>query len=261
MTFWDSNSSDVLPCLKVFVVLGQSLWPDGKPPSVLLDRVDHAASLYKQALEHVTTTNHQQPFFYVSGADVKKVNKSEGQVMRDLLILRHNIDSSNIIMDSQAKNTIENAMQLDPILNVEIMKAETNQTPIEVIIVTSEFHMPRSSFVFKMVFREKISNKLIKITCSPAPAVNDCDRHCYPGKLDINAYSIKQRLELERRLMLNTMIKWIQSYGHQCEGQDSEVFQNVLLDIEAMYNSFEIHNESKTCVTEQKRSVIPCLFR
>jgi len=117
----------------IAVVLGQSLNPDGSAPQVLLDRVQKAKDLLSQGLVMKVL---------VSGGDAAGVGHTEAYNMAQLLV-DAGVPASSIIQESQATTTGENAWFM--------LRWIPNGTG-KVYIVTSDFHMPRATYIFQEVF-------------------------------------------------------------------------------------------------------------
>lgn len=117
----------------VAVVLGQSLRPDGKPPQVLLDRALKAKDLLKEG---------KVSRIIVTGGDPAGVGRTEAFEMRKVLV-NAGIPQEVIIQESQAETTAENAWYA-----LRWIPKGTGHF----YIVTSDFHMPRATYIFQEVF-------------------------------------------------------------------------------------------------------------
>ena len=128
-----NNDSDK----KGIVVLGKGLLKNGLLPQVLINRMKKVKelSLVKKFGLAVLT-----------GADVKKVGKTEAEVMEDLA-REHEIADLAFIQENEAKNTIENAYFSKLIL--------LQKNCFDFCIITSEYHMERSLLIFSRIFGEK----------------------------------------------------------------------------------------------------------
>lgn len=118
---------------EVIIVLGQSLNPGGSVPGTLLARVAAAASLWRK---------RGAPLL-VTGGDPAKTGTTEAETMRRLLFERERIPAEAIILEPRAQNTLQNAWEALPLLPEGCGR---------VVLVTSDFHMPRSAYVFEAVF-------------------------------------------------------------------------------------------------------------
>lgn len=72
-------------------------------------------------------------------------------------LIKGDINSKSIFLEEKAKNTAENAYYCIPIL--------VKNNISEVTLITSDFHMPRSSYLFEAIFKDKsdgisINNKV-----------------------------------------------------------------------------------------------------
>eukprot|EP00435_Cladocopium_sp_Y103_P027985 s1166_g6.t4 len=117
----------------VAVVLGQSLRPDGKPPQVLLDRALKAKDLLREG---------KVSRIIVTGGDPAGVGRTEAFEMRKVLV-NAGIPQEVIIQESQAETTAENAWYA-----LRWIPRGTGHF----YIVTSDFHMPRATYIFQEVF-------------------------------------------------------------------------------------------------------------
>ncbi|CAM9208461.1 unnamed protein product, partial [Ectocarpus fasciculatus] len=128
------------PSRHAIVVLGQALNVDKSPSEVMKDRI-HATVEYfemhrKAAVE---CGDFLLPRIIVSGGDPAGVGTSEASVMKRLLVLS-GVPELLIIEESQSYNSCQNAWYVGNIVN------KFGITGIS--LVTSEFHMPRSLYVF-----------------------------------------------------------------------------------------------------------------
>lgn len=106
------------------VVLGAQVNPDGSPSVQLELRLERALSAYRD-----------QPMpVVVAGARGVDEPATEASVMRSWLIA-HGVQPGHVLMDESSMNTrenIKNAVRLLP------------QGTIDILIVTSDYHMPRA---------------------------------------------------------------------------------------------------------------------
>ncbi|MDD5673986.1 MAG: YdcF family protein [Chitinivibrionales bacterium] len=100
------------------------------------DRIMHAARLFKKGYA---------PFLVATGgqlAFVKEFPGSEAEISFSLLTELFEVDSSKILLDRNAKNTHDNALNVLDILR-------KHNLPATVILVTSALHLPRATAVFR----------------------------------------------------------------------------------------------------------------
>lgn len=115
------------------VVLGQSLKPDGTPPQVLIERAKGAKKLLDDGLVTKVMT---------CGSDPANVGHTEAFELRKVLI-DNGIPEDKIIMEYQSSTTAENAW-----FALRWIPEGTGQ----VYIVTSDFHIPRATYIFQETF-------------------------------------------------------------------------------------------------------------
>ena len=132
------HSRDVIVCL------GQALLADAKPNPILLTRCDKAVELHQIMKCPVINT----------GGDPAGVGKTEARVMSEYMESVYGVDQTFIIEEGAAQSTLENAVFVLNLL--EEFRKENDDVcsdcNINVYLVTSPHHMPRSSYIFKAVF-------------------------------------------------------------------------------------------------------------
>ena len=158
------------------VVLGQSLLPGGAVPPTLASRVAHAAAIHAAAPPGGC-------LLLVSGADVAGAGEAEGTVMARLL-QELGVPADAIWVDTDARSTVENAVytlrhisdHVHPRLTTtpDFIDGDASPPPIEITLVTSEFHSPRAACVFEMVLAHQLgASRPGQFRIAPAPAP-DC---------------------------------------------------------------------------------------
>lgn len=132
------------PLRQAVVVLGRRLQPDGQPSPILRNRMKVAVDLVKglEAKEKGATI-----YLIVTGGRniANKESRSEASVMKSLA-LEAGVAEDRVIVEDEALNTIENA------LNVVDLSAQYRIA--KATIVTSDFHMPRARKIFSAVFED-----------------------------------------------------------------------------------------------------------
>jgi broad specificity phosphatase PhoE/uncharacterized SAM-binding protein YcdF (DUF218 family) len=148
------------------VILGAALTRNGSPSYALLDRIHAAVQLYnshKSSGAGVIApylSGTFSPQIIVSGGDPSKIGVTEAQCMRNLLI-DYGIPESLILEDRMSQNTCQNAWFVGQMLR--------NATGIT--LITSDFHMPRSKYIFEAVFTHL---GLSHVDISALSAVSGC---------------------------------------------------------------------------------------
>eukprot|EP01102_Stenamoeba_stenopodia_P011981 TRINITY_DN3726_c0_g1_i2.p1 TRINITY_DN3726_c0_g1~~TRINITY_DN3726_c0_g1_i2.p1 ORF type:complete len:268 (+),score=64.91 TRINITY_DN3726_c0_g1_i2:109-912(+) len=131
------------------VVLGRRLQADGQPSAILRNRMKVATELVKsiEAKELAISKEAAVIYLIVTGGRnlSNKESKSEASVMK-AIALESGIAEDRIIVEDEALNTIENA------LNVVDLSAQHRIS--KATIVTSDFHMPRARKIFSAVFED-----------------------------------------------------------------------------------------------------------
>jgi uncharacterized SAM-binding protein YcdF (DUF218 family) len=135
---WRYLPPAVLPHAEAIVLLGGGTRPH-LPPRPLSetneagDRIGYAAKLYKEGLA---------PFIVVSGGFIDFFGSTvpEADAMKELL-LAYDVPESAIVLESESRNTYENAADVRAIAGVR----DFNQ----ILLVTSAMHMPRSVAIFE----------------------------------------------------------------------------------------------------------------
>ena len=166
------------------MVLGQSLNRDGSPPSTLVLRAEHAAQLQAKLRCAVIPT----------GGDPARTGKSEAEVMKSQLV-GLGVDPTVIHLEDCAMNTCHNAALVVPILRSLGCQ--------RVFLVTSDFHMPRATYLFEAVFKHFGSASTIFV---PSPASSGCPAAHIPD-LGVNGCTLRKRLEDERRYCSPAMLQ------------------------------------------------------
>lgn len=187
----------------VAVLLGQSLKPDGSAPQVLLDR----AHMAKKLLDEGTVVK-----VIVSGADPAGVGHTEASLTAHVLT-QVGVPLDAILQESQATTTAENAW---------FMLRWIPKNTGRVVIITSDFHMARATYIFQEVFAhfyqtmedtyrddprwKSASKRYPRLELVQAPTASFCgsdaslNRDNDP-KADINSYSLAKRARDELRFL------------------------------------------------------------
>lgn len=187
----------------IAVVLGQSLKPDGSAPQVLLDR----AAMARKLLQEGAVTK-----VVVSGGDPANVGHTEASMFAKVLV-REGIPEEAIITESQATTTAENAWFL-----LRWIPKGTGR----LLIITSDFHMPRATYIFKavlnhfyMMLEERYkkdprwtskSKRYPRLELVQAPTASFCGADANRSRdhdkgADINDFSLAKRARDELRFL------------------------------------------------------------
>ncbi|CAK9117811.1 unnamed protein product [Durusdinium trenchii] len=195
-------------------------------PVTLANRAALAAELHRSVGASVV----------LSGADVSRVGLSEAQAMKKILSSEpHCIPPDVLLLDELACNTIENARNTLAIIRKHVPTVAT--ADIKVYLVTSDFHCPRSEFIFRNVFEAEGAGDLQLESCPAFSALTDdisespdkemlSDFKLHKKMKDINEWGIFTRLCHEQALMTNKMRPWLREYG--VEKQDPRHFDRAM---------------------------------
>jgi len=191
---------DLEPRKLSIVVLGQSLQPDNTPSLSLQNRIMLAVEIHRRT---------DAPLI-VTGADVAGVGRTEADVMRDLLE-EHGVQREAICQETKAHNTLENALNIAPMLKEMMCHA--------VVLVTSEFHLPRAALLCEGVFaHEKVE---VQILCMGSPSGHPRLHARTPRpwsalsstREDISSWRMAERCEHEEILLDVRMRDWFRGYA------------------------------------------------
>jgi hypothetical protein len=146
---------------RAVVALGKRLHDNGKPTDVLISRMSTACSAFRKHCKGL------DDLMIVTGGKPADLPRSEAEVMRDLAVGRelgahaahksgttfefHGVEERQIILEDKARTTLENAWMI----REKLEKYNIS----EIILVTDDFHMRRSHFIFDFVLHKEISSE------------------------------------------------------------------------------------------------------
>ena len=175
----------VLDMAEVIVILGQSLNADGSAPPVLTARVEAAAALaaWLPSAPLITT-----------GGDPARTGTSEVATMAELLQGK-GVSRERIVLEAQAQNTVQNAL-----LSLPLVPAGASR----LWLVTSDFHMPRSLYLFEAAAAaaDRGAALAVRAHAAPTPAAA-----AGGGVSAINAQGRTERLQLEARMLREDFVQ------------------------------------------------------
>lgn len=116
---------DSLPDSHTVIILGASVYSDGKLSPILQDRVDTALMLYQKG---------KATRFLLSG-DHRQDDYNEVSAMRNYL-LHHNVPIENIYTDPAGLDTYDSMHRSGSVYEVP-----------NAVVVTQQFHLPRTLFI------------------------------------------------------------------------------------------------------------------
>lgn len=174
------------------VVFGQLLKPNGKPTEVLKLRVEKAAEVF----------NKSGPMpIVVSGGDPLNIGVTEAQVMHDMLMAL-GVPEGAVVLEIESENTLQNALNvLDNYGKEQSLLPSACQ---HLLLVTSDFHMPRCSYLFEAVLVYYGLNSTISLDRIPVaggcPKPSDVKDVKNPA---VNQMTLLERLKQERYYLSN----------------------------------------------------------
>jgi len=128
------------------VVLGKKLLGDGKASPTLQNRIAFGSEIFLRE-----SLKHPKSIMIVTGGVVQRGDpnspyQSEAEVMRTLAV-QNFVPKSCVVLENKSMNTIENAINTRDVLeDLGITK---------VVLVTSDYHMPRSKRIFETVLSDR----------------------------------------------------------------------------------------------------------
>jgi hypothetical protein len=155
--------------MRYIIVLGQSLMRDAatgefKAPPTLQSRVSTGAALFKELA--AKDGGGVPVLVLVSGADCVGMGRTEAQCMEELLVKEH-VPAAAIWRDDAARNTVENAKNtLAHVLAVAASLGQTGAGSVEVHLITSDFHICRSTYNFSCTLAHCFPGDVAKVRMS-----------------------------------------------------------------------------------------------
>jgi len=153
----NSTGNGTVPNISVIVVLGLALNSDGSPKPELLERIDKAfAEANSRPEAKLVLTGH--------GGEAKVMAES---------LKKKGIDGERLLSEEKAKDTIQNAYYSLTLLDQTYALSQANK-PVEIVLLSSDYHMPRASWIFR-VMSEALKIK-VKWTIVGVPS-KDCKKN------------------------------------------------------------------------------------
>ena len=122
----------------IVTVMGKCLEPGGEASEELVDRCRTAARVMGEV---------EGAMVIPTGGDPAQVGITEAEVMRGLM-MEMGIQPDKIVAETEAQTTVQNAIF---VLKMIKEKLEAEQTKAKLIIVTSAYHLPFTSWLFRQV--------------------------------------------------------------------------------------------------------------
>lgn len=130
----------------VIIVLGGGIRPDGSLPELVYPRLEAAYALHKKTGASIITSGR---YSYLWEKPFPK--STESAAMRRVLI-KMGVPAKKIKAEQRSKDTISNAYYLKK------MVRDSNLT-----VITSNFHIQRTRFIFKKIFGQKFTVRLVAV--------------------------------------------------------------------------------------------------
>ena len=204
---------------KVIVCLGQALLSGAKASTILHTRCDKAVKLHRETDCLIINT----------GGDPAGVGLTEARAMAEYMTSVKGIEKDAIIEEGEASSTLENALFVLRML--EKMDRTKNNSLFGGItksyLVTSPYHMVRSSYIFKAVFALHNCN----ITVVEEPSIDTLNQMEHKTNL-MNEKAIVER-HINNTLQCASPVMGRRS-GHNIPLPDKEVLDAALVMLNTM---------------------------
>ncbi len=133
-----TESSNCLQRVTTLVVLGGGIWSEDLPTETSHARILAASNLVKRIWQD---QNDEHLIIFTEGYS-GRANKPGARVFADSFRqIFGNNPSPRIMLEEQAQNTVENAKFTSTIM-------ATEGRPKQIILLTSDFHLPRAAMIF-----------------------------------------------------------------------------------------------------------------
>jgi uncharacterized SAM-binding protein YcdF (DUF218 family) len=219
------------------IVLGLKPNADGSLKAPLLARIDAAQRVYADLHPEQGRSDKDDTAaaaaikIVVTGADVAKLGFTEAHAMAQAMIQMNGknnrtIPVDDIWLEEKAVDTIENAIySLDMIL----ARSKTmSSSASRLILITSQFHMPRSWFIFDCVLRHYQATKGLDVTWETTVA----SPNLWSAAVDENR-TLYDRLVFERYLLPKMIPMLEQSHSIPAQNNDA-TYQKAWQDLQVM---------------------------
>ncbi len=139
-TLYDTKTSTVWAKKNLILILGMGTIKIPQLDLVVPGTLSYSRILEGATLYQTCKKSDNQCKILVSGGDMSDTGKSEAELYKNEL-LKLNIDSSDILVEIQSRNTFENAQFSVPLIQEE--------RPDQIFLVTAGIHMKRALLYFK----------------------------------------------------------------------------------------------------------------
>ncbi len=137
------------------VVLGGGITKDGKLPKHVKERLEKALRIFRKQKQAKILVCGRYSFLYPKNQLPKK---TEARAMRDYLIIL-GMPKKNIYIENKSKDTIGNAYYAKKIYFIPRKERKAS-------IITSEFHLARTKFIFQKIFGKGYQLKFVSLSSS-----------------------------------------------------------------------------------------------
>jgi uncharacterized SAM-binding protein YcdF (DUF218 family) len=135
------------------VVLGGGIDYKGNLPSHVKERLKKAADIYREHPQAKILLCGKYSFLHPKN---KVPPKTEARAMKEYL-LKLSIPSDIIFLEQKSKDTISNAYYAKKLYFLPRKEKEA-------YIITSEFHIPRTKYIFQKVFGDKYKFRYVPVS-------------------------------------------------------------------------------------------------
>ena len=169
--------------MSVLIVLGGPLTTDNKPGIWLKSRLDKTIKVYKE---------YNFDYIILTGGDPYKKYITEAEVMYNYL--KDYIPVNKMYKENKAKSTFENAIYTKKMIENTQIK--------NIYVLTSDFHIDRSEYIFENIFNyykvkpETVINPLFNIIMISAETLIDKTEMIELKKKEILLISYLEELKL-----------------------------------------------------------------
>jgi hypothetical protein len=213
----------------IIIILGQALIENDQLRCSLISRIVTGMNMIQYC--------SSEPLIILTGGKTGISKVSEASAMLEFIRKTYKNYNSNIILEENSKNTIENAINCDMLLNQRYDITEN----LDIQVVSNDFHIPRTKCIFDKILCHS-KNEFRKIQYIKADSY--LDKSVYRNKIqrppDINLWSFRERLDIEK-IAISKLKHDFSKYG--INGPDDSQINEAFKAIQNLFNNNEGKNE------------------